>query len=128
MRPNLVRLSLITLISLTSLSCGARQGATGQRVDRDLITQDQIRQNGYLTAYEAVEALRAQWLVNRPDGLTLEREKIVYLDERRLGGVQTLREIAASQVLSIRYIDPGTAINRWGVDHGQGVIMVVTRR
>lgn len=128
MPAHLARLSLSALLTVTTLSCGARQGATGLRVDRDLITQEQIRQNGYRTAYEAVEALHAPWLVTRPDGLTVEREKLVYLDERLLGGVQTLREIAASQIISIRHIDAATAINRWGVDHGQGVIMVVTKR
>jgi hypothetical protein len=127
MRPFVARISLLSLL-LLSAGCAARPGTTGQRVDRDLITQDQIRQNGYRTAYEAVEALRASWLVTRPDGLSVEREKLVYLDERRLGGVQTLREIASSQIMAIRHIDPATAINRWGVDHGQGVIMVVTRR
>jgi hypothetical protein len=127
MRPFTARVLLLSALLLTA-GCGARQGTTGQRVDRDLITQEQIRQNCYRTAFEAVEALRAPWLLTRPDGLTVEREKIVYLDERRLGGVQTLRDIVASQIISIRHIDPGTAINRWGVDHGAGVIQVVTRR
>src|SRR5919109_275883 len=113
---------LVALLFLAATACGARQAGTGQRTDRNVITRGQIFANGYRTAYEAVEALRAPWLITRPDGLTVEREKIVYLDERRLGGVQTLQEIAASQIIEIRYIDPATAINRWGVDHGQGVI------
>ena len=128
MRPCFARLSLIALLSTASFSCGARQARTSPRIDRNVITREQILENRYQTAYEAVEALRAPWLVTRPDGLTVEREKIVYLDERRLGGVQTLREIAAAQIIEIRHIDPATAINRWGVEHGQGVILVVTRR
>ena len=125
MSPSVVRLSIVAVTLFTS-AC-ASSGA-GPRTDRSVITSEQIAQNRYRTAYEAVEGLHAAWLITRPDGLTVEREKIVYLDERRLGGIQTLREIAASQILSIRYIDPATAINRWGVDHGQGVIMVQTRR
>jgi hypothetical protein len=117
--------SVPLVLLLLTAGCGARQN-TGVRVDRNLITRDQIVQNGYRTAYDAVEALRSPWLIIRPDGLT-EREVLVYLDNTRLGGIQTLRQITASQIVSIRFIDAATAINRWGVDHSQGVIMVVTR-
>ena len=126
MRHFVIRVSLVALFLATTTGCGARQ-TPGQRVDRNTITAEQIRENGYRTAFDAVEALRAPWLVIRPDGLNTQREVLVYLDESRLGGVQTLRQINASQILLIRYIDAATAINRWGVDHGQGVIMVVTR-
>lgn len=125
MRPFVTRVLLVALF-LPAAGCGARQNP-GQRVDRNVITAEQISENGYRTAFDAVEALRAPWLVTRPDGLNTQREVLVYLDESRLGGVQTLRQINASQVRLIRYIDAATAINRWGVDHGQGVIMVVTR-
>jgi|SRR5687768_5754666 len=122
MRPQL----LLSILLLTG-ACASSQSATGQRVDRNVIMQDQIRQNGYRTAYDAVEALRPSWLVTRPDGLTVQREVLVYLDNTRLGGVETLRQISAPQILRISWIDAGTAVNRWGVDHSQGVIMVITR-
>ena len=126
MRPQIHRLALASLLLLTG-ACASGQKTTGQRVDRNLITRDQIQQNGYRTAYDAVEALRAPWLITRPDGLAAQREVLVYMDNTRLGGIQTLRQITASQIIAIRYIDAATAINRWGVDHSQGVIMVVTR-
>ena len=118
-------LGLVLLSSVTA--CGARQ-ASGVRVDRSLITADQIQERGFRTAYEAVEGLRATWLKERPDGLTVQREIQVYLDNSRLGGVQMLRQISTPQIASIRFIDAATAINRWGVDHGLGVIMVISRR
>ena len=117
-----------TLLSILLLSgaCASGQGATGQRVDRNVITREQVQQNSYRNAYEAVESLRPTWLVKRPDGLTVQREVLVYLDNARLGGVEALRQIAAAQILRITWIDAGTAVNRWGVDHSQGVIMVIT--
>ena len=119
----------LTLLSIMLLSgaCASNQGATGQRADRNVITREQIQQNGYRTAYDAVEALHAPWLVTRADGLRTQREVQVYLDNTRLGGVETLRQVVAAQILRITWIDAPTAINRWGVDHSQGVIMVVTR-
>lgn len=121
-----LRLSLATLL-LSGLACGARQNTGGQRVDRNVITQAQIREKGYRNALEAVEGLRAPWLITRPDGLGQQREVQAYLDDSRLGGVPNLRQITASQIVLIRYIDAPTAINRWGVDHGQGAIVVITR-
>jgi hypothetical protein len=112
---------------MSSAACGARQPGVA-RGDRNLITAEQIAERGFRNAYEAVETLRAPWLVYRPDGLTPQREVQVYLDNARMGGVQALRQISAAEIASIRYFDAATAINRWGVDHSQGVIQVVTRR
>ena len=122
MRPQI----LLSILLLTG-ACASGQTATGQRVDRNVITREQIQQNGYRTAYDAVQALRSPWLVSRPDGLTVQREVLVYLDNTRMGGVETLRQIPAAQIIRITWIDAGTAVNRWGVDHSQGVIMVITR-
>ena len=127
MRPSFVRFSVAVLTLLLAGACAAGQNATGQRVDRSVITREQIQQNGYRTAYDAVEALHAPWLVTRADGLRTQREVLAYLDNTRLGGVETLRQVYAAQILRITWIDAPTAINRWGVDHSQGVIMVITR-
>jgi hypothetical protein len=123
----LLRPLLLGLILLSSgTACGARQ--PGTRTDRSVITVEQIEEGGFRNAYDAVEALRRTWLIERPDGLTAQREIQVYLDNSRMGGVQTLRQIATAQIASIRYIDAATAINRWGVDHGLGVIMVISKK
>jgi hypothetical protein len=123
----LPRLSLIGFLVIPGIACGARQTAGGERVDRNVITQAQIREAGFRTAYEAVEILKASWLKIRPDGLSQQREVLVYLDDIRLGGIQSLKQVLSSEIVLIRYYDSQTAIMRWGVDHSQGVIMVVTR-
>lgn len=125
----MLRRLLLGLILLSSgTACGARQTGNGTRFDRSVITTEQIQEHGFQNAYEAVEALRRTWLIERPDGLTVQREIQAYLDNSRLGGVQMLRQVATSQIASIRYIDAATAINRWGVDHGLGVIMVISKK
>ena len=125
----MLRPLLLGLVLLSSgTACGSRQAGTGARVDRSVITVDQIQQGGYRNAYDAVEGLRATWLKERPDGLTTQREIQVYLDNSRMGGVQMLRQIATAQIASIQFIDAATAINRWGVDHSLGVIMVISKK
>jgi hypothetical protein len=123
----LTRFGLTALLLIPGIACSARQTAGGERADPNVITQAQIHERGVRTAYEAVETLKAPWLIVRPDGLGQEREVIVYLDNSRLGGIQTLKQIQSSQIMLIRYYDSRTAIMRWGDDHRQGVIMVVTR-
>ena len=114
----LLRPLLLSLVLLSaSAACGARQPTGRAPADRSVITLAQIQEHGF-----------RNWLIERPDGLTTQREIQAYLDNSRLGGVQTLRQIATAQIASIRYIDAGTAINRWGVDHSHGVIMVISRK
>ena len=122
------RVPLLATILVFSVGCGTHQANTGARVDSNVITADVIQQRGFRNAYEAVEALHARWLLDRPDGLTTPAEVLVYLDNSRLGGVGTLRQISAPDIASIRFIDAGTATSRWGVDHRKGVIMVATKR
>ena len=121
------RFALIGFLLIPGLACSARQTAGGERLDRNVITQAQVREGGFRTAYEAVEALKAPWLKIRPDGLSQQREVLVYLDDIRLGGIESLKQVQSAQIVLIRYYDPQLAMMRWGVDHSQGVIMVVTR-
>jgi hypothetical protein len=82
-------------------------------------------ENHFLTAYDAVEALRSNWLQPRgPDSFTAPSEVRVYLDNTLLGGVTTLRDITVSTVSFIKYYDGITATGRWGLGHGAGVIFV----
>jgi hypothetical protein len=51
----------------------------------------------------------------------------VYLDDTRLGGVETLRTLSTANVVFIRHVNGIDAAARWGLDHGQGVILISTR-
>jgi len=99
------------------------------RVDRNVITQEQIIEYQFSNAYEAVEALHSSWLQTRgSDSFRTPTQVQVYFDDTRLGGIETLRSIATAGVLFIRHYDGVSAAARWGLDHGQGVILVSTRR
>jgi len=77
----------------------------------------------------AIEALRSNWLRERgPDSFSTPGHVQVYLDDSRVGGVETLRMLSLANVLFIRHVNGVDAAARWGLDHGQGVILVSTRR
>jgi hypothetical protein len=97
------------------------------RADRRELTRAQMLAGNYLTVYDAVIALRSNWLRPRgPDSFSSPSQVLVYVDGNRLGDVERLREFQPTLIASVRYLDAITAQARWGVGHSAGVIEVRT--
>jgi hypothetical protein len=108
-------------------ACQSTQTHATRRVDRTVITRDQMLDGSYATVYDAVAALRSNWLRPRgPDSFVLPSIVWVYVDGSRAGDVSILRNIQPKLVNSVRFYDGPTATGRWGVDNGAGVIHVST--
>jgi hypothetical protein len=121
----------LAVAAILSLSAGcapkASTNASAQRSDRNVLMPDQFRSQSYSNAYEAIEALRLNWLKPRgSDSFNTPSVVMVYLDNVKLGGVEALRGLQLSTILSIRHYDASQANARWGVGHGQGAIQVIT--
>jgi hypothetical protein len=111
---------------------------------RQIITREDIVNAGSNDAYQLVRSLRKQWLI--PRGVNSFRESargsadldeptivipgadhiLVYLDNARLGGTQTLAEVNAESLLQLEFIPPAEATFRWGTGHAHGVILLTT--
>lgn len=127
MRNLLTRASTLALLAF-SVSCATGSGGNGAAGDRNVISRAQLDEHRFTNAYEAVAALRTNWLQTRgTDSFTQPSQVLVYFDDSRLGGIETLRGIAITGISYIRYYDGVAASGRWGLDHGQGVIFVSTR-
>jgi hypothetical protein len=123
----LAQVLMVGLLALPAGGCAARNANVPDRTDRSIISKAQIDEHGFINAYDAVESLRSTWLRTRgTNSLNRPTEVLVYIDDNRLGGVQTLKQVTTSQIIQIRFVDGLTATARWGLDHGQGVILVVT--
>jgi len=71
--------------------------------DRNLLTQEDLREYQFATVFDAIEALRSHWLRERgPDSFSTPGHVQVYLDDSRLGGVEALRTLPLANVLYIR--------------------------
>ncbi len=127
MRPRLVRCVVLAAAFLVN-GCAARGAPkTGDVRDHGMLTKEQIAENHFNTAYDAVESLRSNWLRARgTDSFQTPSEVLVYVDNTRLGGTDTLREIAANTIYYMRFFDGVAATGRWGVGHAAGVIYVST--
>ena len=121
-----VALSVVLLLA----SCSpAPPESLSPRPDRTVITRADFAGHQFETAYDAVYAIRRNWLANREvdDTFSKASERQVYLDNARMGGLEKLREIRASEVVSITYIDGIQAHARWGMGHDAGVLLIKSR-
>ncbi len=113
---------------LASGGCLTYRPARPAGAEHSVITARQIQEHNFQTAYDAIEALHANWFQARgPDSFARPTEVLVYLDDARLGGVLTLKDVSARIVTSIQHFDGIAAAGRWGLDHGGGVILVSTK-
>ncbi|MDQ6634888.1 MAG: hypothetical protein M3Z10_09050 [Gemmatimonadota bacterium] len=123
------RRRFLALLILWSAACAANQqsGSAPRGVDRNVLTQQEMLDQHFVSAYDAVEALRSQWLQARgPDSFKSPSQVWVYQDNVKLGNVETLRSVAVSSIVAIRRLSPNEATARWGVGHAAGVIYVQT--
>lgn len=98
-----------------------------QREDRTVLTQQQMLERGFTNVYDAVLALRANWLSPRGrDSFTAPSQVWVYIDNTRAGGIDRLRLLQPTVVSTVRFFEGTEAQGRWGVGHSAGVILVST--
>ncbi len=130
MRANVGRMAALLLV-VASTSCGVF--IARPRADQDIITREEMDQNRFLNAYEAVAALHSNWLIARPKTFGVatggqQPQVMVYLDENRMpNGIADLKDIESQRIQYIRYYDPVSATQRWGLDHTEGAIQVSTQ-
>jgi hypothetical protein len=99
------------------------------RRETDRLGQTEIREAHLNDAYEAVRALRPNWLRKRGQLSVMQPSDIVtYLDNVQLGGPEMLRTIPTSAVLAIQFLNASSATQRWGTGHVHGAILVTTLR
>jgi len=131
MTANRTVITTFALLASLALSVACATGTTtrGRSRDRNVLSEQELRENNFLTAYDAVAALRGNWLRERgADSFSAQTYVQVYIDSNRLGGVESLRQINVRDIVAIRWLDGVQAVQRYGIGHGQGAIVVQTIR
>ena len=109
-------------------ACAHRVGDTAKSTDRSVLTREEITRGQYRDLYDAVSALRRNWLQTRgADSFNNPSVVRVYLDNVMLGSPESLRNIVPASVVFLKFYDGIAATTRWGTDHGAGVIFISTR-
>lgn len=121
---------LVALLACALLAAAcAKHGNSGPDASRDIVTHAQLIENHFQNAYDAIAALRSNWLqVRGTDSFVSPSEIVVYYDDVKLGGVAQLRTIPTETIEYIRHYSGTDATTRWGVGHSAGVILVSSRK
>lgn len=126
-----MNVSLRRLVLLLLVAAGAGCAAGGiprepiTRRSSDYITTEEIRRSTASNAFDLVQSLRPGWLRMRGlQSLHNEGEILVYFDQVRLGGLQSLRSISVNSIGSLQFIDAASATQRWGTGHNHGAILI----
>ena len=84
-----------------------------------------IAQSHTNNAYELVSRYRSEWLRRRGAPSLRPSSGIrVYLGHMELGGVESLRDLNVNMIDSIQFLSGPDATQRFGINHGDGAIVV----
>jgi hypothetical protein len=110
------------------LACSGTRTGTGMG-NPNALSEAEIRGSEVGDAYELVEKLRPRWLRAGPDrSLRLETVILVYYDNVRLGGIESLRNMPIMPIRSMHVLDAAAAgtLPGLGSQHVERVIMIST--
>ena len=126
--------ALVPALALLAPACAGSRPAEGPprsatRRNFDVITQEEIEQRAWSSAFDLVSTLRPQWVRQRgPDSFRGTSTPVqTYLDNTRLTGIAALASISTAGLRAVEWVDGVEASARWGLDHSQGAIVLRTR-
>ena len=120
----------VVLICLTlgMLACSASKGTNRAGYSRDLITKIDIDESTAKNAYELISSLRPHWLRGRgTKSLKYQAQAsypVIYVNETQYGDIDSLSRLSLHNISEIRYLNPGDATFRFGLDHAGGAILI----
>ena len=123
-------LALLVMTAAVAGACGsARTPSTAIR-NSDVITAEELERSNIGSAYHVIERLRPRFLrVRGPSSVTnaAADRVVVYVDNTRMGYVDVLRDMQATDILEIRYLNAADATSRFGTGHTAGAILVARK-
>jgi hypothetical protein len=115
--------------------CGSKKSGPDTRPeptasrDQYLILADEIEKTARDNLYDAVRQLRPGWFSRRTRNRTGDEAIIVYVDDRQMGSVGSLRAVPVHAVRTVRYLSPTEAQVRYGqINVGRPAILIELAR
>lgn len=116
-------LPLAVVVLLTACASASGGDGTARRGNSNLITSAELEAVAQLSALEAIQRLRPQWLRGRAGS----PDPVVFLDGSQMGDLRVLDTVSASGVQEMRFLNSSDATTRYGTGFGGGAIQVRTR-
>jgi TonB-dependent Receptor Plug Domain len=116
---------VLTLGICILAGCASGGGAAGGSFD--VLTGDQIRETKAANLWDALTALRPQWLRARGSSSLvagMSNEPVVYVQGIRYGEPRSLQSMNVDQVRRVEFLNARDATTRFGTNHSGGALMV----
>ena len=119
------------LVGIRALGCASTGGGPSGS-DRDVLVRAQLDPVDFMSAYQAVQRLKPNWLRTergQDSFVTQGRRGVrVYVDGVYFGNRESLKSLQVQNIEEIRYLDKREATLEFGTDHGEGALVILTRR
>lgn len=119
---------LNTALLLLAVGLSGCSGMSESSSDGDprVISQEEIQDIGDVgDAYTLIQHYEPQWLEKRGrSSINRTADVVVYIENSRQGGPETLRQISVSNVDKIRFMSASDASMEYGSGHDNGAIIV----
>ena len=121
---------IASVLIVISSACTHSPPADSAPTDSRVITEAEIVESRSITAYDAIQKLRANFFTNR-GRVTIRGNAsplpVVFLDGVEFGPIESLRNIPAGHVSTIRIYRASEASPKFGTTRTGGVIAVLTK-
>ena len=115
----------------STMASNSFAAASTARVGRGLVSATELVSTKAQDVYHALIQLRPEYLRGRGAAsinMRSQTEVVVYIDNVKAGGPETLQGFPLAGVASIQYLSAADATMRWGLGHSGGVILINTMR
>lgn len=117
---------LISALVLAGACAGASKH--GALHGSNVITRTELDAAGSVTAYDAIQRLRPNFLHDRGPvslvNVSARPQAVVFVDQTEYGTLESLRTFAASRLEEVRFFPGAEAATRFGSAYGSGVIQI----
>lgn len=115
---------VLTTVSACSTTSSPARGGSGP------IGYEDIAGIPAANAFEVIQRLRPTWLRGR-GRMSIQNPSahtpVIYLDNVRYGGLESLRLIPSDAIQDMRFINASDATTRYGTGHAGGAILIRSR-
>ena len=122
MKQTLLRLPTMVLALLLA-ACVSGSGGSSSG-NSSLLSAEDLSEVANLSAYDAIQRLRPQWLQVRANN---PPPQVIMNGSPMVGGPEMLRTVQVSDLTSIRYRNGRDATTRYGTGYGGGAIELSSR-
>ncbi len=124
-----MRMVATAMLAVAMTTACATAGGGGQRTTHNRIVYDEIQRSDQTNALDVIKSMRPQWLRTRGPTTILGSDPVMlYIDGMRMNYIDELQTIPRMNIQEIRYYPASEAQAKWGLNHTNGAIEVITRR